>query len=186
MKEILEKILNVSNSELDRLDTGFIDNYNFYHNTSYFHLNSGREHYRLLMYISDLFIKETLFDIGTYRCVSSAALSYNFKNRIISYDVVKVLPLNPILPNVEYIIGDCTKDERLIKSPFMFLDVNHDGKFEKIFYEHLKEINYKGLILCDDIYLNEPMKRWWNDIEEEKYDLTYKGHWSGTGLIYFK
>ena len=68
----------------------------------------------------------------------------------------------------------------------MFLDVNHDGKFEKIFYEHLKEINYKGLILCDDIYLNEPMKRWWNDIEEEKYDLTYKGHWSGTGLIYFK
>jgi len=186
MRQILDKILQVTNAELDSLDTNFINQYNFFHSPSYFHLNSGQEHYRLLMYISNLFSKETLFDIGTYRCMSAAALSHNFKNKIISYDIIQNLPNNPILPNVKYVFGNCTKDDTLLKSPFMFFDVAHDGTFEEIFYAHLKNIKYKGIVMCDDINLNEPMKTWWNNITEEKYDLTNRGHWSGTGLIYFE
>lgn len=186
MKEILDKILKVSNNELDQINTGFINNYNFFHDTSYFHGKSSREHYRLLMYASSLFSKQTLFDIGTYQCVSAAALSANFKNKVISYDLLQVLPVNIFLPNVEYNLGDCILDERLKNSPFMFFDVNHDGIFEKKFYEHLKSIEYKGLVMCDDIHLNDPMKEWWKNIVEDKYDLSSKGHWSGTGLIYFE
>jgi hypothetical protein len=186
MKEILDKILSVSNDELDQINTEFISNYNFFHDTSYFNGKSSREHYRLLIYVSSLFSKQTLFDIGTYRCVSAAALSANFKNKVISYDLIQVLPSNPILPNVEYAIGNCTLDKRLKDSPFMFFDVGHDGTFEKIFYVHLKSIEYKGFVMCDDIHLNDPMKEWWKNITEEKYDLSSKGHWSGTGLIYFK
>ena len=54
MNEVLNKILNVSNKELDSLDTKWIKHYNFYHVTKYFHLQSGEEHYRLLMFISTL------------------------------------------------------------------------------------------------------------------------------------
>jgi len=186
MNELLNKILNVSNQELDQLDTNFINRYELYHNSFYFHGDAGREHYRLLMYVSYLFKKEILFDIGTNKCMSAAAMSASMKNRVISYDIVRILLQNPILPRVEYILGDVTLDNRLIKSPFIFFDVDHDGKFEKKFYKHLQNIDYKGLIMCDDIYLNDDMMSWWFYIKEDKYDLTYKGHWSGTGLINFK
>jgi len=184
--EQLEKILNVTNNELDSLDTKFISQYNFYHDTSYFHGPAGKEHYRLLMYVSSIFSKEKLFDIGTNKCMSAAAMSYSMKNHIITYDIIKLIPINPFLPRTEYVLGDCTKDKRILESPFMFFDVDHDGKFEKIFYDFLKENNYKGLIMCDDILLEGAMTEWWDSITEDKYDISSKGHWSGTGLIHFK
>ena len=184
--EQLEKILNVTNAELDILNTNFISDYNFYHNISYFHKLSGKEHYRLLMYASSLFTKEILFDIGTNRCMSAAALSFSMKNYIITYDVIKLNPINPFLPRTEYMLGDCTKDKRILNSPFMFFDVDHDGIFEKIYYDFLKENNYKGLVMCDDILLKGAMTEWWDNITEDKYDISLKGHWSGTGLIHFK
>jgi predicted O-methyltransferase YrrM len=188
MIDILNKILNVSCEELNALNVNFINQYNFHHNVGYyFGQSANQEHYRLLMYIAGLFNNEALFDIGTYRCVSAAALSYNFKNKIISYDINQYLPVNPMLPRVEYRIGDCTKDLQLIDSHFMFFDVAHDGIFEKIFIDHLRAISWKGLLLCDDIHLEGAMSDWWNDeVVEEKYDITSIGHWSGTGLIYFK
>jgi hypothetical protein len=29
------------------------------------------------------------------------------------------------------------------------------------------------------------MKEFWNSIKQEKYDVTDKGHWSGTGIVFF-
>ena len=51
--------------------------------------------------------------------------------------------------------------------------------------EELKKIGYKGLVLLDDIKLNEQMKYFWNDISEEKLDISDYGHWSGTGIFNF-
>jgi hypothetical protein len=191
-KDTLEKILNVTNAELNALQTSFINQYfdklyvpSLDHNPYYFHIESGKEHYRLLMYLSTLFTNETIFDIGTNKCMSALALSFNKTNRIKTYDIVKLLPENPIVDNIEYIIGDSTKDEDLKKCPLIFLDVDHDGLYEDIFYNHLKSINWSGILVLDDIHLNDEMKQFWNQIDEEKYDITPIGHWSGTGLVYF-
>jgi len=94
--------------------------------------------------------------------------------------------IKKFFPRVQYFLGDITLNKKLKNSSFIFFDVDHNGSFERIFYEHLKKIKYKGLLMCDDIHLNEPMKNWWNNIKEDKYDLTDKGHWSGTGLVHFK
>lgn len=184
MNDILKKILNISNEELNSLNTNFINQYNFFHNIEYFHLESGKEHYRLLMYISTLFNKGILFDIGTNKCMSAAALSFSMKNRIKTYDIKKYLLINPILPGVEYILGDATKDNELMKSNFIFFDAEHDGIFENIFYNYLKEINWKGIIMFDDIlHCSNEMTTFWNNIKEEKYDITNLGRWSGTGIV---
>jgi hypothetical protein len=184
MEEILEKILNIQPEDLNNLNTSYIDDIiNF--ESSYYHLrmDAGREHYRLLMYISTLFNNQTLFDIGTNTCRSAIALSRNPTNKIISYDIIKVLPENPVLLNVEYNLGDSTKDERLKATPLIFLDVDHDGTYENILFNHLKEIEWKGILLLDDIHLNDAMKSFWNNIIDRKYVLTSRGHWSGTGLV---
>lgn len=185
MKDLLEKIKNVSNSELDAINTNYMNMYNVFHGAGYFHLPSGKEHYRLLIYISTLLNKEIIYDVGTYRCMSSIALSYNYSNKVRSFDIVKSLPMNPIIPNVSYFLQDVTTDKKLIDSKLIFLDVAHDGTFEDIFYSHLNDIRWKGLLVLDDIHLNEPMKNFWNSIKQEKYDITNIGHWSGTGIVYF-
>ena len=187
MNIILHEILNVTKETLDALDTTFVNQYNFYHRPDYFHLESGREHYRLLTFISTLYRRQILFDIGTHRCVSAAALSSSMKNRIKTYDIKQFLPSNPILPGVQYCFGDATEDKELIKSPFIFLDAEHDGIFENKLYNYLKEIKWKGLLLLDDtLYCNPIMTEFWNNITEEKYDITDKGHWSGSGLVNFE
>ena len=188
-----DKILNVSNTELNLINSSYINkysdkliNYELDHNPYYFHMESGKEHYRLLMYVSTLYNDEVIFDVGTNKCMSALALSYNKSNRVKTYDIVKLLPENPNVDNIEYILGDSTKDLDLEKCPVIFLDVDHDGLYEDIFYEHLKNINWKGILILDDIHLNEPMKKFWNRIEEKKYDITNIGHWSGTGLVVFE
>jgi hypothetical protein len=65
------------------------------------------------------------------------------------------------------------------------LDTYHDGKFEHEFYTFLKANRYKGLLFLDDIHLNEPMKAFWEHIEEPKEDVTDLGYWSGSGLVVF-
>jgi len=187
------KILNVSNNSLNSLDSTYIDkysdkliNFTLEHNPYYFHNQSGTEHYRLLMYVSTLYNNEIIFDIGTNKCMSALALSYNKSNRIKTFDIVRILPENPIVDNIQYILGDSTKDNDLQKSPIIFLDVNHDGEYEHIFYQNLIDIKWKGILLLDDIHLNEPMRNFWNSITEEKYDITNIGHWSGTGMVIFK
>lgn len=186
---IIERITSVNNQELDIINlNSLISSQVLAHNSSYEFLSlpSGRAHYRLLSFISSLFDNCTIFDVGTLACRSAIALSTNKNNKVISYDVEQNLNTNPVLKNVDFVLGDTTKDARLIESPLIMLDVNHDGLYEDVFYNHLHTINWKGILLLDDIYLNEPMKKFWNSITEEKYDITNVGAWAGTGLVYFK
>ncbi len=155
----------------------------------YFVSEGGREHYKLLAYFSTLFEDEILLDIGTYKGCSSLALSYNIKNNVKSFDLGDFKQISKNLDNIDYILGDFTNDEYkelVMSSPLIMLDTDHEGPFEHKAYQYLKDINWVGYLLLDDIHLNEPMKEFWNQIDNEKYDITSMGHWSGTGLVIFK
>lgn len=144
-----------------------------------FHEGSGSEHYRLLTELSKG--KNLVYDVGTYRGASAVALS-NAK-KVFTYDVQQLLKCN--LPdNVVYKIGNCIGKD-LLKADLILVDTFHDGKFEQEVYNYLVDNNYKGLLLLDDIYLNDEMKAFWGGIENKKQDLTYIGHYSGTGIVYF-
>jgi len=194
-RQIFDKIISTSEGILNSLDTSYVNNYpellafgkrDNNPNIDYYHYPPSREHYRLLIYISTLFNNQILFDIGTNRCMSAMALSYNKNNKIKSYDIIQQLPENPKVDNIDFILGDSTDDIDIKNTPFIFLDVDHDGVYENVIYEYLHKINWKGILLLDDIHLNEPMSKFWQNISEEKYDITNIGHWSGTGIILFK
>jgi hypothetical protein len=169
---------------LDRINISFAAQFV---KQEYFNLMcNDMEHYKLIARLANQFTDNTLYDIGSYRGLSAIAMSYNQSNKIISYDIENLLDCK-IPNNVEFKIGDCFQDENLLKSPFIVVDVDpHDGKFEHKFMSHLTQNNYKGVIVFDDIYLNDGMKEFWFNIEYEKYDLTKFGHWSGTGLVEIK
>ena len=159
---------------------------NIKHRNYFFDIDFS-EHYRLIAYLGTLFKHSVIFDIGTYLGYSALALSHNRSNRIVSYDIIDCKELNfaEELTNIEYQIGDVMQDTRLLDSPLIMLDTNHDGVFENKFYNYLKENNYSGLLFLDDIHLNSSMKSFWSSIVEPKEDITDLGHWSGSGLVDF-
>jgi len=183
---MIEKILQVTAEELNAIN---LDKYlkstdDFGFPKSWFYMDAGLEHYRLLVYISQLYKGVTLLDIGSYQGSSAIALSFNKKNKVISYDLVHQPEIADIkIPNIKFIKGDVLKDE--ITAPFIILDTYHDGTFEQHFVNHLHNINYKGLVMFDDIYLNNEMTNFWDGLKNEKYDLTEIGHHTGTGIAIF-
>ena len=86
--------------------------------------------------------------------------------------------------------------EHLLSADLIFIDVDpHEGVVEYDMYLWLKDNNYKGLLLFDDIHLGpghmgvtsgNSMQQFWDKIESSyKLDITSVGHWSGTGLVSF-
>jgi hypothetical protein len=155
---------------------------------NYFIDSPGNEHYKLLAYISQQYENSNLLDIGTYKGCSALALSYNKSNTVTSFDIGNFVNLSDIPSNIEFLIDDVTDEkyiDMVLASPFIMLDTVHDGLFERKLHSHLQNIKWEGLLLLDDINLNDDMREYWQSITEDKYDVSKYGHWSGTGLVYF-
>ena len=189
---MINKILKVSKEQLNEID---FDNYRdsflkkgFPNN--WFFMDAGQEHYRLLAYIGSLYKGKTLLDIGSYQGNSAIALAHNEKNTVISFDldaqpIISKIKSKNIVFQIANILELCYK-ETILSCPFIMLDTYHNGDFEQEFVNYLNEIKYKGLVMFDDIFLNEEMRKFWEGLPNEKHDLTHIGHFSGTGLVIFK
>ena len=192
MKQVIDKILTLTNHELDAID---YSKYNLalsindeYKN--YFLERSGKEHYRLLSFISTLFNNLKILDIGTNRGYSAIALSYNKNNKVISYDIqryntIEFLESQEVLKNIRFEIGNCLDFEDLHEYPLILLDTAHDGVFEKLVIEKLENIKWSGILLMDDVIYFPALKAMWDSFNIDKYDITHLGHISGTGMLIF-
>jgi hypothetical protein len=155
---------------------------------------AGKEHYKLLAYLAEQVQGRDIFDIGTHRGASALALSSNPANHIYSFDIQHLYPL-PKASNVTWSLdnlmtaeGRAPWEEKLLGSAFIFLDIDpHDGVLEYEFYTWLKEKDYKGFVICDDIWYFKGMRDafWYRIPAAEKVDVTDLGHWSGTGIVRF-
>lgn len=157
----------------------------------------SKEHYRLLAHLSTLFENQNIIDIGTHTGYSAYALAYNDKNIVHTFDIVEKTIDQRIKNRVNikfnlhnlFIRG---KDDpwvnTVLGSPLIFMDVDpHEGHIELEFYEFLRDNNYQGLVVCDDIWYFKSMRDnfWYQIPKQYKHDLTMYGHWSGTGVISF-
>lgn len=157
----------------------------------YFVLGPGKEHYPLLAHMaSQCEPGDLIVDMGTHVGMSALALASNEKVQVISYDLIDLIdtkePSAKTCPNIELRIMNCKNDvATLLRAKIILMDVDpHDGIQEKEYIELLIRHGYKGIVLCDDIYL-DAMKPFWEWVPLKKIDLSHYGHWSGTGAIIF-
>lgn len=147
----------------------------------------GDQHYRLLAYISTILPNGSkILEIGTRWGVSSVALSKNQSVHVTTCDIEDQASFVK-RENVKFIQADGFdlleeyKDVDLI-----FMDVDpHDGIQEKKMLKKLSDIDFKGILILDDIHLNKEMENFWNSIPFDKFDITQFGHYSGTGIVFF-
>ena len=177
------------------LDKFNLINEEFLVDKAFYDLKSGINEYRLYSYLSQLFDNITILDIGTFTGRSAVALSHNITNNVISYNVInqinnnnhKIYTKSNIEFKVKNILDDLDSDF-IENVKIIILDIDHFYINELKILNKLKELNYSGLILLDDIHHPSPrenkcMQKLWNDITDRKIDITKYGHASGTGLI---
>jgi len=159
----------------------------------------GREHYPLLSYLAKEYVNNgIIIELGTQRGRSSYALgTANLSNKVYTFDITDLVGDNKSTfpKNVNFLIANLWNKEifdvyesTVLKSDMIFLDVfPHNGTMEIEFYVMLKKINYQGIIIFDDIHFYKGMDSifWQNIPDNEKIDITDKGHWSGTGIVSF-
>ena len=192
--------INLSNKELDNIDLTVFDEYlspKLQNKALYnFYGESGREHYRMLAYLSTLYNDEILLDVGTHMGGSALALSYNKSNKVVSVDVVVLLEKIIDLPNIEFKVLDLLEHpdgpEIIHSSRFILYDTIHDGIVEQKFHDYLVESNWKGICIWDDIKwrfngeIRQGMVDFWNSIDDDKkIEITKYAHWTETGLVWY-
>lgn len=153
------------------------------------------EHYQFLSDTSKQYKNAIFFDIGTEQGKSALALATNPTNHVYSFDIEVKTSTLPIRDNISYHSDNLMTPEgrekwkdKLLASPIIFLDIDpHEGSQEYEFYEWLRDNNYQGTLLCDDIWYFKGMRDnfWYKIPSEHKEDITHLGHWSGTGRIQF-
>jgi len=159
-------------------------------NIQYFGLPPGEEHYWLLSEIARQLPKGTrVLDVGTYLGFSAVAFASNPNIQVITVDIVDEIGFNVTKQreNITFLIEDNILDKlhEYLDCPVIMLDTNHEGQFEKDFIAKLAQLQYRGIVICDDIFLNDAMKDFWESVVQEKQDISIVGHWTGTGVIYF-
>jgi len=189
-----ENLLNLYNIKTLNYDEYFKNIYNF---KDYFFEEPSKQHYRLLSYMSTLYDGVHILDIGTHVGDSCMALSYNENNIVYTFDIRDDVEYDKnIKKNIKFNFEDIlTNNENrekwkdiILNSAFIFLDVDpHNGNMEYDFYLFLKENDYKGFVICDDIWYFKDMRNnfWYKIPFENKYDISEFGHWSGTGIFTF-
>lgn len=154
-----------------------------------FDRNDPREHYDLLRNFSLTNSNLKIIDAGTFMGLSAIRLADNKTNTVNTYDITDEHLFPQLkqreIKNINFhlkSIADET-DEAILDSDVIFLDIDpHDGLQEKVFSDRLLSIGYKGIVMADDIWLNDGMINWWMKLPGVRMDLTSYGHFSGTGL----
>lgn len=153
-----------------------------------YNINNVGEHYKLLHYLSNQFADTTLADLGTLSGISALALGHNRKNEVISYDIRRThIKYASLYKNIEFRVKDINDEyyETWLACKLIVLDIDpHDGIQERQFLRYLRRMDYGGLVLCDDIHLPN-MKAFWEEIVQDKIDVTEVGHSTGTGIVNF-
>jgi predicted O-methyltransferase YrrM len=187
----------LSQTDLNNLEMGTHQQYvNWTKTGEYFDKPAGEEIYRLIFHIANhMPAGSTFLDIGTYYGLSAVALAMNEACHVITYDVCDRIPEDNEeqltirdVQNITFKIKDVLTEpsEVLSQAKIIVFDVDpHDGLQEAETLTTLRTLGFSGIVILDDINLNDEMKTLWDSTPETKYDVTAYGHWSGTGIICF-
>ena len=196
----MSTILRINRKEIADVDLSSIQEYLNWNPTykDFLSKKPGEEHYKLMYYMAKLISQVNsapqISDIGTL--YGSSALCFSAAHpsiQVTTYDILNVVPnvqgiktVNNVTNIKRKIMSGQLDIHNISKSQLVLLDIDpHEGSEEVKFVQLLLDAGFKGILMVDDINLNEGMKKFWAGVTLPKYEVTDIGHWTGTGLIVF-
>lgn len=185
--------ITLNKTVIDAVDLSHLRKYIEWHeNSRYFELEAGKEHYKLLAYLSTQMTCKRILDIGCYLGQSSCAMSISEGKEIVTIDVVDCLP-DDVTTVKQRTNVSCIFDTTYLNylptivlgCDLIVLDIDHTGMHERLILQKLRDCGYTGMVVLDDIHLNNMMRAFYRDIPELKIDISKYGHWSGTACVIF-
>ena len=175
-----------SNKVLDKIDmTSILSNIPEKDtNIVYIDALSGQEHYRLLVWFGKQ-VKGSILELGTFRGHSALCLGVGGSHTI-SYDIEDYRSIKYKFSNIDFKIDSHGFESVNESFDLIFIDTMHDGVYESQVLDYLRKINWKGVVVMDDIILFPELSKLWESIPERKEDWTDIGHHSGTGIVFFE
>lgn len=172
------------------------------HNAEWDHYFRRRdEHYTLLAGLVNALGVQRFVEVGTFLGASSLIVLMNSECTVTSYDIVEIDSLRgsyaPLLNSEAFgsrfvqRIADLSIKERFAENSdvmsgadLIFLDGPKDGAFEERLFSLIASQRCASVrfVLFDDIYTSTTVE-FWNSIEHPKIDISWLGHWSGSGLV---
>ena len=181
--------IELNNEKLDSIDLSRYEKYDLDIGNKYFYLKSGREHYRLLAYLSSLFSNQTFFDVGTNHGCSALALAYNPLNKVVSVDLRNNRKEKfEQEKNIQFKLGKGLHSYRGFRPKIFFLDADKSDDFEENLINQIvipSLIMSGGLLIMDDYHEYPVVRKCIEKLAKNfpVYDLTKYGHYSGTHLV---
>ena len=178
---------------------------------------AGKEHYTLLHYLTANYGDcRHVVDIGTRFATSALALGAT-GIKVRTFDrpestersvaiqrvgseeewqkEVKEAGVNITFHNVNLLTMNYEDFKKYMNTWLIMLDTAHlpdTQPFEREFFRRLLSTGFNGILLLDDIHLNNEMRKWWKEIQNDSkfygyrtFDLTSIGHATGTGMVDF-
>lgn len=155
----------------------------------------GKEAYRLLANLSAQIVKVNpiplMCDVGTLFGASALVMAVTPSVQVLTYDIQNYVPANvksiASISNIKRHFFSAQLDiDTIAKADLVLVDIDpHGGAEEAKFLDMLKARDFKGIVIFDDIYLNDKMKHFWQNIKETKWDVTEYAHCTGTGIVVF-
>lgn len=171
-------------------------------------LQPGGEHYKLLACLAEQLEGATICDVGTFIGNSALALAAGAERRdnaVVSYDVrdcvqqelrdrqQRAMAPKTVLdhPRVRRELVDLTAPgaeaalQAVAAARLVVVDTDSPAQQRDLIFA-LAARGFRGVLVLDDIHLNDDMKAVWQAVPAaKKLDLTDVGHWSGTGVAVF-
>ena len=182
--------LKLSQDILDSIDLSRYQKYDLDIGNKYFYLKGGKEHYRLLAYLSTLFHNKAMIDVGTNHGCSALALGYNQENRVYSFDVVNNRKESfSEEENITFKLRGDIEDYRGIAPSIVFMDADKSDGFEQELIDFLLPvlIDSESFLIMDDYHEYPVVQDCIHYLADQfpVHDLTEFGHYSGTHLVDF-
>lgn len=192
-------LIELNKKAIDDIDLSHLAHFLQWNPTfqQYFVQETGKEPFKLLAFLSKA-IGGVAIDMGTLYGSSALALSYNEHTQVLTLDTRKQIPdgqdgkdiITPLKrPNIRMLVASCQAVlPHAAKANLIVLDIDINLKTEILkIINQLLYYQFKGVLILDNINVNENMKEVWRSIPQtlKKIDVSSLGHHTGTGIIIY-
>lgn len=153
-------------------------------------ISSPHDYYSFLWAAIKYLKPKNVVELGTYKGVSTRVMldALPPNSKLVTVDIKEDAEyLNTVEDDrLKLIIGNSLSvADEFYDIDFLFVDTDHT--YEVVCKEwdlYKTKLNSTAFVVFDDINLNEEMKKFWDEVEEEKYDVS-QYHQSGFGVILY-